>query len=84
MLASGDPIYRIIGSLSGIYLKILLQLSTIFHILVLIIPVNLFIGTLGYVMSEVEDGKSFSKVVLAAKSLGYTEPGKTYNVFPKF
>ncbi|XP_064934606.1 uncharacterized protein LOC135587294 isoform X2 [Musa acuminata AAA Group] len=47
VLASGDPIYRIIGSLSG---------------------------TLGYVMSEVEDGKSFSKVVLAAKSLGYTEP----------
>ena len=50
----------------------------------LIIPVNLFIGTLGFVMSEVEDGKSFSKVVLAAKSLGYTEPGNTYNVFPKF
>ncbi|RRT78404.1 hypothetical protein B296_00027160 [Ensete ventricosum] len=34
----------------------------------------MFIGTLGYVMGEVDDGKSFSKVVLAAKSLGYTEP----------
>nr|AAU90301.2 homoserine dehydrogenase family protein, putative [Solanum demissum] len=32
-------------------------------------------GTLGYVMSEVEDGKLFSQVVNAAKSLGYTEPG---------
>lgn len=32
-------------------------------------------GTLGYVMSEVEDGKPFSQVVNAAKSLGYTEPG---------
>ncbi|CAH9115436.1 unnamed protein product [Cuscuta epithymum] len=31
-------------------------------------------GTLGYVMSEVEDGKLFSKVVNVAKSLGYTEP----------
>ncbi|CAJ2645801.1 unnamed protein product [Trifolium pratense] len=31
-------------------------------------------GTLGYVMSEVEDGKPLSKVVRAAKSLGYTEP----------
>ncbi|GAV64828.1 Homoserine_dh domain-containing protein, partial [Cephalotus follicularis] len=31
-------------------------------------------GTLGYVMSELEDGKPFSKVVKAAKSLGYTEP----------
>uniref|UniRef100_A0A2N9FMU5 homoserine dehydrogenase n=1 Tax=Fagus sylvatica TaxID=28930 RepID=A0A2N9FMU5_FAGSY len=33
-------------------------------------------GTLGYVMSEVEDGKPLSQVVKAAKSLGYTEPGK--------
>lgn len=33
------------------------------------------IGTLGYVMSEVEDGKPLSQVVKAAKSLGYTEPG---------
>lgn len=32
-------------------------------------------GTLGYVMSEVEDGKPLSQVVRAAKSLGYTEPG---------
>ncbi|XP_060170057.1 uncharacterized protein LOC132600732 [Lycium barbarum] len=47
IISSGDPVYRIIGSLSG---------------------------TLGYVMSEVEDGKPFSQVVTAAKSLGYTEP----------
>lgn len=33
------------------------------------------IGTLGYVMSEVEAGKPLSEVVKAAKSLGYTEPG---------
>ncbi|CAL5343491.1 unnamed protein product [Camellia sinensis] len=32
-------------------------------------------GTLGYVMSEVEDGKPFSQVVKSAKSLGYVEPG---------
>ncbi|KAL5763604.1 hypothetical protein ACOSQ2_016198 [Xanthoceras sorbifolium] len=31
-------------------------------------------GTLGYVMSEVEDGKPLSQVVRAARSLGYTEP----------
>lgn len=31
-------------------------------------------GTLGYVMSEVENGKPFSEVVKSAKSLGYTEP----------
>ena len=30
---------------------------------------------MGYVMSEVEDGKPFSQVVKSAKSLGYTEPG---------
>ncbi|GJM88117.1 hypothetical protein PR202_ga04144 [Eleusine coracana subsp. coracana] len=47
IIASGDPISRIIGSLSG---------------------------TLGYVMSELEDGKKFSEVVKTAKSLGYTEP----------
>jgi homoserine dehydrogenase len=35
----------------------------------------LLLGTLGYVMSEVEDGKPLSQVVRAAKSLGYTEPG---------
>lgn len=34
------------------------------------------IGTLGYVMSEVENGKPFSEVVKTAKDLGYTEPGK--------
>ncbi|KAG5517261.1 hypothetical protein RHGRI_037875 [Rhododendron griersonianum] len=32
-------------------------------------------GTLGFVMSEVEDGKPFSQVVRSAKNLGYTEPG---------
>lgn len=47
VLASGDPVYRIVGSLSG---------------------------TLGYVMSEVENGKLISQVVQAAKSLGFTEP----------
>ncbi|GJN07107.1 hypothetical protein PR202_ga24905 [Eleusine coracana subsp. coracana] len=47
IIASGDPISRIVGSLSG---------------------------TLGYVMSELEDGKKFSEVVKTAKSLGYTEP----------
>ncbi|KAH0465273.1 hypothetical protein IEQ34_005376 [Dendrobium chrysotoxum] len=47
VLSSGDPICRIIGSLSG---------------------------TLGYVMSELEDGKVFSFVVKEAKRLGYTEP----------
>jgi len=34
-----------------------------------------FTGTLGYLMSEVEDGKPLSQVVKSAKSLGYTEPG---------
>ncbi|KAF2909288.1 hypothetical protein DAI22_11g015600 [Oryza sativa Japonica Group] len=47
IIASGDPVSRIVGSLSG---------------------------TLGYVMSELEDGKKFSEVVKTAKSLGYTEP----------
>ncbi|KAM7256767.1 hypothetical protein ACFE04_012508 [Oxalis oulophora] len=31
-------------------------------------------GTLGYVMSELEDGKPLSQIVKDAKSLGYTEP----------
>ncbi|CAO2840983.1 unnamed protein product [Amaranthus hypochondriacus] len=31
-------------------------------------------GTLGYVMSELEDGKPLSEVVRTAKTLGYTEP----------
>jgi len=48
IIASGDPVSRIVGSLSG---------------------------TLGYVMSELEEGKRFSEVVKTAKSLGYTEPG---------
>ncbi|KAH7541883.1 uncharacterized protein LOC107410363 [Ziziphus jujuba] len=47
IISCGDPVHRIIGSLSG---------------------------TLGYVMSEVEDGKPLSQVVKSAKSLGYTEP----------
>ncbi|MED6146355.1 hypothetical protein PIB30_033657 [Stylosanthes scabra] len=47
IISSGDPVHRIIGSLSG---------------------------TLGYVMSEVEDGKPLSQVVRAARILGYTEP----------
>jgi len=47
IIASGDPVSRIVGSLSG---------------------------TLGYVMSELEDGKRFSEVVKTAKSLGFTEP----------
>ncbi|WCJ41527.1 Bifunctional aspartokinase/homoserine dehydrogenase [Euphorbia peplus] len=47
VISSGDPVDRIVGSLSG---------------------------TLGYVMSEVEDGKPLSEVVKTAKSLGYTEP----------
>lgn len=47
ILASGDCVHRIVGSLSG---------------------------TLGYVMSELEDGKPLSQVVKAAKSLGFTEP----------
>ncbi|KAJ3681011.1 hypothetical protein LUZ60_015500 [Juncus effusus] len=47
VIASGDPISRIVGSLSG---------------------------TLGYVMSELEDGKLFSQIVRDAKNLGYTEP----------
>ncbi|CAD5332307.1 unnamed protein product [Arabidopsis thaliana] len=47
IISSGDPVHRIVGSLSG---------------------------TLGYVMSELEDGKPLSQVVQAAKKLGYTEP----------
>lgn len=31
-------------------------------------------GTLGYLCSELEDGKSFSEIVVAAKQMGYTEP----------
>ncbi|XP_010420951.1 PREDICTED: uncharacterized protein LOC104706454 [Camelina sativa] len=47
IISSGDPVHRIVGSLSG---------------------------TLGYVMSELEDGKPLSQVVRVAKTLGYTEP----------
>ncbi|CAN6453736.1 unnamed protein product [Victoria cruziana] len=49
ILSSGDPINRIVGSLSG---------------------------TLGYLMSQLEDGKPFSQVIQAAKNLGLTEPGQ--------
>lgn len=38
-------------------------------------PASFVIGTLGYVMSELEDGRPLSQVVRAAKTLGYTEPG---------
>ncbi len=31
-------------------------------------------GTLGYIMTAIEDGVAFSKAVLRAKELGYTEP----------
>ncbi|MBD3202990.1 hypothetical protein GF327_01740 [Candidatus Woesearchaeota archaeon] len=33
-----------------------------------------FSGTLGYVFSELENGKKFSEIVRKAKDLGYTEP----------
>lgn len=46
-LTAGDPVYRIVGALSG---------------------------TLGYVMSGLQEGQAFSSVVQLAKSLGYTEP----------
>ncbi len=47
LLAGGEAIHRIQGSLSG---------------------------SLGYVMTAVEEGVAFSKAVLRAKELGYTEP----------
>jgi len=47
LVASGETIQRIVGSLSG---------------------------TLGYIMTAVEEGVAFSKAVLRAKELGYTEP----------
>lgn len=47
----------------------------IFFILACTSRTCLFAGTLGFVMSEVEDGKPFSQVVRSAKNLGYTEPG---------
>ena len=33
-----------------------------------------FSGTLGYIMTAIEEGMAFSKAVLRAKELGYTEP----------
>ena len=47
LLASGETIHRIQGSLSG---------------------------SLGYIMTAVEEGVAFSKAVLRAKEMGYTEP----------
>lgn len=47
LLASGDPVHRIAGALSG---------------------------TLGYVMTGLQEGRSFSAVVREAHRLGYTEP----------
>ena len=85
LISSGDTVRRIVGSLSGRYLLADLQFPLI--LLKFQPRVNLcwnaafylnflfLIGTLGYVMSEVEDGKPFSQVVKTAKSLGYTEPG---------
>lgn len=73
MLSSGDLVHRIVGSLSGRNIHVLFFESSLYllysglHIL--------FAGTLGFVMSEVEDGKPFSQVVRSAKNLGYTEPG---------
>lgn len=78
MLSSGDPIHRIVACLSGIlkndsidYLFVRCHIVNSNICFILIFE----IGTLGYVMSEVEGGKPFSQVVKGAKSLGYTEPG---------
>ena len=74
--ASGDPISRIVGSLSGMQLLVYFVNGDKFIYKILqVFPSYGFVGTLGYVMSELEDGKKFSEVVKNAKSLGYTEPG---------
>lgn len=88
MISCGDPIHCIIGSLSGtIFLFSMCFFSSLEFSYALvyrswwlpdfIICITCFysLGTLGYVMSELENGKPFSQVVNAAKSLGYTEPG---------
>ena len=76
IIASGDPISRIVGSLSGMQLLVYFVNGDKFIYKILqVFPSYGFVGTLGYVMSELEDGKKFSEVVKNAKSLGYTEPG---------
>lgn len=47
---------------------------------IMVLISHIVVGTLGYVMSELEDGKPLSQVVKAAKSLGFTEPG-SYDIF---
>lgn len=83
VISSGDPISRIVGSLSGTMLLIYcfdILLVKVFNIFFLIDRSSpMLIGTLGYVMSELEDGKAFSEIVRVAKSLGYTEPGLDYD-----
>lgn len=79
VISSGDPISRIVGSLSGILLHsccfdiLLMDDNNLFYLIKS--SNSMLVGTLGYVMSELEDGKAFSEVVQAAKSMGYTEPG---------
>ncbi|GAB2249769.1 hypothetical protein Droror1_Dr00013128 [Drosera rotundifolia] len=40
-----------------------------------LVSTGLLYRRLGYVLSEMEDGKPFSEVVRTAKDLGFTEPG---------
>lgn len=47
---------------------------------IMVLISHIVVGTLGYVMSELEDEKPLSQVVKAAKSLGFTEPG-SYDIF---
>lgn len=88
IISSGDPVHQIIGSLSGIYIfhdpiityffgfpSCILVRKKKLYFWCCILCYLLLLGTLGYVMSEVEDGKPLSQVVRDAKSLGYTEPG---------
>jgi len=46
---------------------------------IMVLISHIVVGTLGYVMSELEDGKPLSQVVKAAKSLGFTEPGSSHS-----
>lgn len=81
MLSSGDLVHRIVGSLSGRKesCSFVLETAHIFFLRWLAHPEHICVpGTLGFVMSEVEDGKPFSQVVRSAKNLGYTEPGLVY------
>lgn len=80
IISSGDPVHRIVGSLSGkqtsdVYRFSYPNICMYYLFTYLCIRSRLMIGTLGYVMSELEDGKPLSQVVQAAKKLGYTEPG---------